>query len=49
MTAERKFIITNSSGGQQVVRCANKREANKLAKTAAKLLGWVIVSVIEAK
>lgn len=45
----RKFIITNSSGGQHAVYCATKREANKLAKQAADMLGWVIVSVVEAK
>lgn len=45
----RKFLITNSSGGQHTVRCANKREANKVAKQAADLLGWVIASVTEVK
>lgn len=45
----RKFEITNSSGGKHRVTCANKREANKLAKDCERLLGWIITSVIEIK
>ena len=45
----RKFVLSQSNGAQQTVRCENKREANKIAKQAEKLLGVVVVSVTEVK
>lgn len=37
----KKYLITyNHGAGRQVVTCSNKREANKIAKEASKLLNW---------
>lgn len=44
----RKFLISYNTG-KQIVRCATKAEANKIAKDAAKMLGWLNVMVKEIK